>query len=161
MKIIKNIFSEECCDDIFNKINNTIPINENKKKEDWWLWSVWSSSIDNSQNSILIKNEIEEKIKLKLNTDHFNVSWVQMTQYDSNRYLRKHLDGGNNETLIILLSDDFVGGDLLLDDIKIDLNKGDAIFFSGYKIYHEVTKVTSGFRRALIVWYKLKSKTLI
>lgn len=161
MNIIERLFTPEYCDYIFNKIDTTIPINKTKEELDWWMWSIWRRGVINSDDSINIKLEIENEIRPKLDVEDYKITWIQMSQYDNGRYFRKHLDAGNNETLIIILSDGFVGGDTLLDGNKVKLNKGDAIFFSGYKVYHEVTKVTNGTRKALIVWFKPKTKTLI
>ena len=76
-----------------------------------------------------------------------------MTEYKDNRWLRRHVDGGNNKTLIILLSDGFIGGDTYINDKLVKLEKGDGVLFNGCSQFHEVKPVTEGTRYALNFWF--------
>ncbi len=84
-----------------------------------------------------------------------------ITEYTQGKGLVRHIDGEKNETLIIILSNEFTGGDTIIGSVKVELNKGDGVVFNGYNTYHEITKVVDGVRNALVLWYKPKIKGLV
>ena len=115
------------------------------------------------------------------NLKNFNIS---LTSYYDGRYLNLHKDKSSELTTVIVLSDNFNGGQFALsegknpsidfknlDDIEVfTLNLGDVISFNGSKTFHGVLPVTNGVRYALNIWMtetdfdypKLKSnKTVI
>lgn len=111
-----------------------------------------------------LKNEFTlwfdyNEFKLK----NFNIS---LTSYYDGRYLNLHKDKSSELTTVIVLSDDFVGGQFgLCENINppinfetlegvnlFDLKLGDLISFNGSKTYHGVLPVTSGKRYALNIW---------
>lgn len=58
------------------------------------------------------------------------------------------------QTTLILLSDNFTGGELTIDDKSVEFKeKGSYISFDGYRQKHSVSEVTSGQRRVLVVMY--------
>ena len=97
------------------------------------------------------------------NVKNFNIS---LTSYYDGRYLNLHKDKSSELTTVIVLSDDFEGGQFALsndlnppfhfetlDNVSLfDLKLGDCISFNGSKTYHGVTKVTKGKRYALNIW---------
>lgn len=112
---------------------------------------------------------------------NFNIS---LTSYYDGRYLNLHKDKSSELTTVIVLSDNFEGGQFVLteDDnppydfetltglTVCDLKLGDCISFDGSTTYHGVLPVTNGTRYALNIWMtesdfnypKLKSnKTII
>lgn len=78
------------------------------------------------------------------------------------RETKPHLDGHAVCTLVILLEDDFEGGDFYLNEKKTNLlkTKGEYVIYNGGIERHAVTKITKGIRKTLIVWYG-KTKELI
>lgn len=72
-----------------------------------------------------------------------------------------HFDFANKQTSIILLSDEFIGGESIIDGKDIKLNKkGMYVKFLGSKLKHGVNEITSGKREVLVVWFYSKN-TLI
>lgn len=163
MRIVKNLFSFDYCDYLVNRIKKDIPQyqSDNTLTLDWTMWNIWQRRLNNGTINEEIKKSIEDNLKPHFNFEDYTILWLQMTQYHEGRCMVKHKDASNNETMILILSDGFIGGDTLVEDVKIDLNKGDGVFFSGYNRYHEVTKVIKGIRNALILWYKPKKNKLI
>jgi len=94
---------------------------------------------------------------------NFNIS---LTAYYDGRYLNLHKDKSSELTTVIVLSEDFEGGNFALsieinpsfhfeslDNIStFDLKLGDSITFDGSKTFHGVLPVTKGIRYALNIW---------
>lgn len=60
-------------------------------------------------------------------------------------------------TIVVLLSDNFTGGETIIDGKDINLNRtGMYVAFNGSEIQHGVNKVTSGSREALVIWFNRK-----
>lgn len=65
------------------------------------------------------------------------------------------------QTTLILLSDQFTGGNLIIEDKDVHFNKKNMyINFDGNKLKHSVSKVTSGQRRVLVVPFNPKKNIL-
>lgn len=154
MEIYKNILNEEFCDFIIKKIKNECVLSESYK-QNWFLWLIWGSisgePLDREKWNDEIYNMVMDELS-KTNFPKHNVMWLQMTEYKDGRWLRRHIDGARNKTSIILLSNDFVGGDTYINDKVINLEKGDGVLFDGGRQYHEVKPVTEGTRYALNLW---------
>lgn len=94
------------------------------------------------------------------------VTQIDCLIYNVGYHFAKHLDALDYNfrrewSTITLLdkSPDLEGGDLVIykgesDDtgsvIKLDI--GDTIFFKSNEVYHQVNKVTSGWRKSLVTW---------
>lgn len=99
----------------------------------------------------------------KFNLKNFNIS---LTSYYDGRYLNLHKDKTSELTTVIVLSDNFDGGQFALsnaktpsinfnnlDDIELfNLKLGDSISFNGSNTFHGVLPVTNGIRYALNIW---------
>jgi Rps23 Pro-64 3,4-dihydroxylase Tpa1-like proline 4-hydroxylase len=97
------------------------------------------------------------------NLKNFNIS---LTSYYDGRYLNLHKDKSSELTTVIVLSDNFNGGQFALCEDKnppihfetlesvstFNLKLGDSISFNGSTTYHGVLPVTSGTRYALNIW---------
>lgn len=97
------------------------------------------------------------------NLKNFNIS---LTSYYDGRYLNLHKDKSSELTTVIVLSDEFEGGQFAitedenppyhfetLEGLKLyDLKLGDVISFDGTKTFHGVLPVTKGIRYALNIW---------
>lgn len=165
MKKYEKIFDTEFCDFVIDYVKNNCHQSQTKEKFGWSMWNIWGeSSLPNIESSFYddhFKEIIFQKLRNGFNIDDYDLLWLQMTQYKDNESLRNHLDSKLNKTMIVLLTNGFVGGDTLLDSVKVDFNKGDAILFDGYKVYHQVTPVVNGVRNALNIWLKPKKHKLI
>ena len=155
MEIYKNIFSNDFCDTLIEKIKNECVLSESHKTN-WFVWLIWGELSNypldrknwNEEIYDLVINELS-----KYNFPKYKVMWMQMTEYKDGRWLRKHVDGAGNKTSIILLSDGFVGGDTYINDKVVNLKKGDAVLFNGGREFHEIKPVTEGTRYALNFWF--------
>jgi hypothetical protein len=83
---------------------------------------------------------------------------LSLTRYYDGRRLDLHKDTASSLTTVILLTDDFEGGDFILSDnhdkeeLVITLKKGQGISFDGSKVFHGVKPVSQGTRCAFNVW---------
>lgn len=80
--------------------------------------------------------------------------------YNVGGFAKRHKDRfTTHKTVSIILSDEFEGGDMYVNDEKIRCNeKGEYIVFNGGKDWHEVKEVTSGYRDVLIIWFSKKQQ---
>ena len=85
--------------------------------------------------------------------DIYSIHWIEYAEGCSSD---KHLDRSSLNTYIVLLTDEFSGGDLLVDGINTQMTLGDIVSFNGSKEYHEVLEVTKGVREVLVVWTRIK-----
>jgi len=123
------------------------------------------------------KMEIIEKLNQKYSSNEFKLWFdyenfnlknfnISLTSYYDGRYLNLHKDKSSELTTVIVLSDNFKGGEFALTEDKspsfhfenldgietFNLKLGDSISFNGSKTYHGVLPVTEGVRYALNVW---------
>lgn len=82
--------------------------------------------------------------------------------YGVGDYAKPHHDSYSNQTSILLLSDDFSGGDFILNKNNLEFKqKGTFITFNS-KDEHSVSKITKGIREVLVMLFKSNNKiTLI
>ena len=66
-----------------------------------------------------------------------------------------------SQTTLVLLNDDFSGGELFIDKTDVKFNKKKSyINFDGHKLKHSVNKIKSGKRIVLVIMFN-KKQTLI
>ena len=98
-----------------------------------------------------IINQSVEKNKFK------EVEWAKIISYPTGSSMSFHLDTSRETTTgasITFLNDDFVGGEAIVEGIKISPLAGRTYYFDG-KIYkHAVLNVIKGIRHTLSIWYK-------
>jgi hypothetical protein len=155
MKIYKNLFSNDFCDILIEKIKNECVLSESHKIN-WFIWLVWGQQPSQPLSKEKWNNEIYTLITDELFKTEFEkrkITWIQMTEYENGRWMRRHIDGGHNKTSIILLSNGFTGGDTYINDKPVKLEKGDGVLFDGCTQFHEVKPVTEGIRYALNCWF--------
>ena len=158
MIIYKELFSNEFCDYLIPLIKTECILSESHKTG-WFVWLIWGEQgiqkLSKEKWNIKIVDLVNKELKKSnLEIQKYELKWLQMTEYENNRWLRKHVDGDWNKTLIILLSDEFVGGETFINDKEIELKKGDGVLFDGHLMYHEIKPVISGKRNALNFWFK-------
>lgn len=136
--------------------------------EQWDCRRVYNSEFKKKIMDLLTINYKNGDFKLwfdytTFNLKNFNIS---LTSYYDGRYLNLHKDRSSELTTVIVLSDDFEGGQFVLteeetppfhfqtlDGLKLfDLKLGDSISFNGSETYHGVLPVTKGNRYALNIW---------
>ena len=155
MKIYKNLFSNEFCDNLIEKIKNECVLSESHKT-DWFVWLIWGQQKSQPLPKEKWNEEIYNMVITELSKSNFpesKIMWLQMTEYKDGRWLRRHVDGAENKTSIILLSNGFIGGDTYISDRIVNLEKGDGVLFNGGYQYHEIKPVTEGTRYALNFWF--------
>lgn len=157
-KLIKDFLSDEHCKEILSllpKQDDTIPyINEESKTK---IGSWHRNQITDQRCTLNIDNDILEKIKIYLpGTHNYVAERMYITKYDVGQQCTPHTDPVDI-TIIILLSDEFEGGELFVKNRRVNLRKGDAIIFSD-KETHFVSKITKGTRNALSVWLKIQQR---
>ncbi len=133
-------------------------------KETWDCRRIYDSEF-----KLKILNKIKnDNFKIWFDFETFNLKNfnISLTSYYDGRYLNLHKDKTSELTTVIVLSDNFDGGQFVLsnkdnpsthfknlDGMSIfDLKLGDSISFDGSKTFHGVLPVTNGIRYALNVW---------
>ena len=155
MEIFKNILTNDFCDTLIEKIQNECVLSESHKRG-WYVWLIWGQISNyplpkekwNEEIYNMVTNELS-----KCNFPENKIMWLQMTEYKNGRWLRRHVDGAGNKTSIILLSNNFIGGDTYINDRIVSLEKGNGVVFNGGHQYHEIKPVTEGTRYALNFWF--------
>ena len=154
-KLVKNLLSVEQCSNILE----SLPIQEEIK-----LLSGEISTIDQWH-----KNKItDQRCSLNVDKDLLsileqnlpnNLTYISdrmyVTKYDVGQECTSHTDP-SDITAIILLNNDFHGGDLIINKRKVTLKMGDAIIFSD-RLVHSVNKITNGTRYALSIWLNIQT----
>ena len=101
------------------------------------------------------------------NDNVWNFNWeghtdeIQYTEYYSSEKGKYdwHVDVGNGSmsmrkiSAVLLLNDDYEGGDLQIKHVgeELDKTKGNLFIFPSY-LMHRVTTVTKGVRKSLVIW---------
>ncbi len=87
-----------------------------------------------------------------------NLYMIHRLLYGVSGFAKAHKDRfTTHKTISLILSDEFTGGDMYINDEKINLNKnGEYVIFNGGKDLHEVKPIITGIRDVLIVWFSKK-----
>ena len=153
MKIIKNVITQTDIDTILLHYTNTgtnLYIEKNHGYDINKLIN-YSSIFYCDIHNVHLRNILDKIIEV----DHTIYS-IHMIRYTEGGECKKHLDRSSNQTYIFMLSDNFTGGKLLVNDIDSNICKGDVVCFNGQREHHAVTEITRGIRDVLVVWTKPK-----
>jgi Rps23 Pro-64 3,4-dihydroxylase Tpa1-like proline 4-hydroxylase len=136
--------------------------------ENWDCRRICDDKFKEKIITLLVNNYKTGVFKLWFDYDNFNLKNfnISLTSYYNGRYLNLHKDKLSELTTVIVLSDEFEGGEFALCEDKnppinfetldgvstFNLKLGDSISFDGSKTYHGVLPVTSGTRYALNIW---------
>jgi hypothetical protein len=139
-----------------------------KPTENWDCRRIYDSEFKKKIIELLTSNYKNGDFKLWFDYSTFNLKNfnISLTSYYDGRYLNLHKDKSSELTTVIVLSDDFNGGQFVLSEDNrasinfenlngmsiFDLKLGDSISFNGSKTYHGVLPVTNGIRYALNIW---------
>lgn len=112
----------------------------------------------------------DDTISFDLNSLTTNQIYLSLTRYYDGRFLEMHRDTSSQLTSVIVLTDDFEDGRLVLseDKIKIEnnivdnnllhsINQGNGLTFNGHDIWHGVMPVHKGIRKSLNIWIEPES----
>ena len=86
-----------------------------------------------------------------------NVELAQIVSYPLGGSMPFHFDHARKTTTgasITFLNDNFIGGEALVEAIKISPIKGRTYYFDGRMYKHAVLNVVKGIRHTLSIWYK-------
>jgi hypothetical protein len=113
--------------------------------------SCWFYSLKNTK----LNNFLCEKFNEPLN----NLYSMHRLCYGVGGKCEKHMDRfTTHKTVSIILSDKFNGGDMYINDIRVEMNSdGDYISFNGGEDVHEVKEITKGERDVLVIWFSKKN----
>lgn len=151
VNVYDNFISSNRCDEILDYALRTFEI-DSRTYHGWY---------SRTNRNLKFESEVELLLKDISPFSTFHISWINLTEYENNRSLDFHIDERSNFTATIPLTDDYEGGDFLIEDSTYKLKKGDCISFNGNQLKHGVSNVTSGYRAALNVWIKSGIKNRI
>jgi predicted 2-oxoglutarate/Fe(II)-dependent dioxygenase YbiX len=136
--------------------------------EHWDCRRIYDDEFKKKIINKLTGNYKNEEFKLWFDYSTFNLKNfnISLTSYYDGRYLNLHKDKSSELTTVIVLSDNFEGGQFVLTEEEnppfhfetldgltlCDLKLGDSISFNGSHTYHGVLPVTKGNRYALNIW---------
>ena len=129
--------------EIHNKVVDTnnciISISDNK-------------SIHYSNKNIVLYNQLQESF----GNSNLVLDFFYKFKYNVGDYAKAHTDSYSDQTSLILLSDNFTGGEFTLDSKLVNFNKkGMFINFDSTK-RHSVSKVLTGYREVLVMLFQNK-----
>lgn len=106
----------------------------------------------------LENKKLNEYICKLFNEPIENLYTMHRLLYSEGDFAKRHKDRfTTHKTVSLLLSDEFKGGDMYINDTKVSMNNlGDYVCFNGGKDFHEVKEVTEGKRDVLIIWFSKK-----
>jgi hypothetical protein len=139
-----------------------------KPTENWDCRRIYDEDFKTEIIGKLTKKYSSNEFKLWFDYNEFNLKNfnISLTSYYEGRYLNLHKDVNSELTTVIVLSNDYEGGQFALSNDKnppinfetldgvstFDLKLGDSISFNGSTTYHGVLPVTKGTRHALNIW---------
>ena len=171
----KNILSQELCNAIieedFNYSKSTYsthkglsPDKERVKMDEIWIRK--DSDYYEPLKSIVsdVANLYTEEVKKsKRNFVVQKTTDFRVNKYEKGGYMSLHCDnihhshgqqyGYPQASVLLFLNDDFEGGEFIVSELRLNINKGDAIIFpSNFMFPHEVKEVTKGTRWSIVSW---------
>lgn len=149
MKVLKQIITQ---DDI-----DTILLHYKDGEYDSYMKKYHGTQIDKLINYSNIYYCDRDNVHLRNIVDNIihpneSVYAIHMLRYETGDSCKKHTDRSSLKTYIFILTDGFMGGRLLVDDVDTNAVKYDVVVFNGNIEYHEVTEITHGIRDVLVVW---------
>jgi len=151
MIIIKdNMIESTTCNDLINLFQ----INE-KKSETWR--DTFTLNLHETDNNFAQK--IYYFYSSFLNSKGLSLypECAQIVKWPTNSFQDLHLDSGRETTVytsITYLNDNFEGGNTYLEeDFSLKPKTGRGFFLDGKKYKHGVSKINSGIRYTLAIWY--------
>lgn len=170
MNYTKDILSNEELSFLLEQLNQTKILTPEEAQEEWKDTHPYILNNGSGLNPTILNPTIfqvyntENKTLNNWLSNKFSknniVESLYTMEYRDGDFSSKHTDFLRNVT-IILLTDDFDGGNFLIEDNDIGLsNLGEYVMLDGHKHRHEVTKITRGIRKVLVIFFKPKYNLL-
>ena len=101
-------------------------------------------------------------ISTKFGDVTLEIDFVYKLIYNKGDFTNPHLDKKIcAQTTLVLLTDNFEGGELLIDSKDVNLSTvGQFINFKGYRQTHSVNEVKEGVREVLVIMFNRKSSAI-
>lgn len=152
IEIIKQVYNKGN-ENIGDDLNNVY--NKRFNKEDY------NTNIVSAKTFFcdLYNTELIDIIKkyIEINQDEY-IGNVHYINYGIGDGAKPHVDtGASIRTYIIMLNDNFKGGEFYLGEKMIPIKLGEMIEFDANKM-HSVRKITEGNREVLVIWMKWNKK---
>ena len=147
INVIKDVYrnGEENAGDVetnpYNRRIGKNGYNTNLVKSETFFCDTSNKELVNVVKKYITLNETMEYIA--------NMHYIN---YKIGEEAKEHYDTGSSiRTYVILLNDNFTGGEFYLDNIHIPLNLGQIIEFDA-NLLHKVTPIISGNREVIAIW---------
>jgi predicted 2-oxoglutarate/Fe(II)-dependent dioxygenase YbiX len=128
----------------------TNPYNKRIHKSEYGTKLVKSETFFCDTRNQELVDVVKKYININETTEY--IASMHYINYKIGDEAKEHIDTGSSiRTYVILLNDNFEGGDFYLDDIHIPLNLGEAIEFDA-DLAHKVTPIISGNREVFAIW---------
>ena len=171
----KNIVSDSLCDNIistdFNYSKSTYsthkglsPNKERVKMDEIWIRKdhVFYEELNHAVTNVAERYSKEVK-KAKRDFTVHKTTDFRVNKYEKGGYMSLHCDnihhshgqqyGYPQASVLLFLNDDFEGGEFIVSELRLKIEKGDAIIFpSNFMFPHEVKEVTKGTRWSIVSW---------
>jgi predicted 2-oxoglutarate/Fe(II)-dependent dioxygenase YbiX len=132
------------------------PIRKRIHKNDYGTKLVKSETFFCDIRNKELIDTIKKYVNLNETTEY--IANVHYINYKIGEEAKEHVDTGSSiRTYIILLNDNFEGGEFYLENQHIPIKLGDVLEFNGEEP-HSVKAVTKGNREVLVVWVKTSQK---
>lgn len=109
-------------------------------------------------------NDFNSALAIALGIKLFDPITIHRVNYNVGGKALEHKDENSLHTYVIMLDDNFEGGDFYLRGELTDFRRrGQVAYYMGMDAAHSVSEVTKGSRKVLVVWYrgaKTEFKTL-
>ena len=130
-----------------NESNNYINVFNNNRDKIISYRNTFTLKIND--DFLLDKLKFEFKIdKLQQPPDN-----LEIVQWPTESFMNPHYDKGDSLAFIIYLNDNYIGGETMVDKIKVTPKAGKIIIFSNSRLEHCVNKIEEGIRYTLAGWY--------
>ena len=130
--------------------SETNPYNKRIDKNDYSKELVKSKTFFCDISNKELVNIVKKYININETTEY--IANIHYINYKIGEEAKQHVDtGASIRTYIMLLNDNFEGGEFYLNNIHIPLKLGGMIEFDA-NLLHRVSPVISGNREVLVVW---------
>ena len=172
----KKMVNDSLCDDIMNTNfqyskstysthDGISPHDERVKMDEIWIRKN-EKFYDKLKDIISEVTDLYSKQMKKRNKRNFvahKTTDFRLNKYETGGYMSLHTDnihhshgqmfGYPQASVLLFLNDDFKGGQFIVSELHLNINKGDALVFpSNFMFPHEVKKVTKGTRWSIVSW---------
>jgi hypothetical protein len=128
----------------------TNPFNKRIDKNTYGTELVKSETFFCDTRNIELVDVVKKYININETTEY--ISNMHYINYKIGEEAKEHVDTGSSiRTYIILLNDNFEGGEFYLDNTHINLKLGEIIEFDA-NLLHKVTPIISGNREVIAIW---------